>query len=84
LAKSKGNVVDPHYLIESTVPTRHGFSAIFASPPERDLDWSDQGVEGVPLPPRVWRLVDDRADSLAAGRRSNSFPGAAEMRNAHP
>jgi len=46
MSKSKGNVVDPDQMVEryGADTTRH-FS-LFAAPPERDLEWSEAGVEG--------------------------------------
>lgn len=60
MSKSKGNVVDPDALItEFGADTARIFS-LFAAPPERDLDWSDAGVEGsFRFLSRVWRLVRD-------------------------
>jgi leucyl-tRNA synthetase len=67
MSKSKGNVVDPNYLIEKYGADTARLFCLFASPPERDLDWSDQGVEGsYRFLQRVRRLVADRADSLSA------------------
>jgi len=65
MSKSKGNVVDPDALItEYGADTARVFS-LFASPPERDLEWSDQGVEGsFRFLSRVWRLVCDNLDTL--------------------
>ena len=38
---------------------------LFASPPEKDLDWSDQGVEGsFRFLSRVWRLVSENLEAL--------------------
>jgi len=65
MSKSKGNVVDPDALIgEYGADTARLFS-LFASPPERDLEWSDQGVEGsFRFLSRIWRLVHDNLDTL--------------------
>jgi leucyl-tRNA synthetase len=57
MSKSKKNVVDPEYLIEKYGADTARMFCLFASPPERDLDWSDQGVEGsARFLNRVWRL----------------------------
>ncbi len=46
MSKSKGNVVDPNYLIEKYGADTSRLFSLFAAPPERDLDWSDKGVDG--------------------------------------
>ena len=58
MSKSKGNVVDPNDLIlEYGADTVRLFS-LFAAPPERDLEWSSQGVEGSSrFLNRVYRLI---------------------------
>jgi leucyl-tRNA synthetase len=60
MSKSKKNVVDPEYLtVTSGADTARMFS-LFAAPPEKDLEWSDAGVEGASrFLGRVWRLVQD-------------------------
>ncbi len=66
MSKSKGNVVDPDYLIEKYGADTARLFCLFASPPEKDLDWSDQGVEGsYRFLQRVWRLVAERTEKLA-------------------
>lgn len=62
MSKSKGNVVDPNALIESFGADTARLFSLFASPPERDLDWSDQGVEGsFRFLNRVWKMVYELA-----------------------
>jgi leucyl-tRNA synthetase len=65
MSKSKGNVVDPDYLIQKYGADTARLFCLFASPPEKDLDWSDQGVEGsFRFLQRVWRLVSEHAEEL--------------------
>jgi leucyl-tRNA synthetase len=57
MSKSKGNVVSPEEIIEHYGADTARLFILFAAPPERDLDWSDQGVEGAyRFINRVWRL----------------------------
>jgi leucyl-tRNA synthetase len=44
MSKSKGNVVSPEEIIEKYGADTARLFILFASPPERDLEWSDQGV----------------------------------------
>jgi leucyl-tRNA synthetase len=65
MSKSKRNVVDPEYLIEKYGADTARIFCLFASPPEKDLDWNDQGVEGsARFLNRVWRLVYDHDQRL--------------------
>jgi leucyl-tRNA synthetase len=58
MSKSKGNVVDPDQLVATYGADTARLFMLFAAPPEKDLEWSDEGVEGVHrFLGRVWRLV---------------------------
>ncbi len=46
MSKSKGNVVDPDDMVEKYGADAVRLFILFASPPERDLEWSDRGIEG--------------------------------------
>jgi leucyl-tRNA synthetase len=60
MSKSKGNVVSPEEIVGKYGADTARLFILFASPPERDLDWSDQGVEGsFRFLNRVWRLVNE-------------------------
>lgn len=60
MSKSKGNVVDPNALIDKYGADTARLFSLFAAPPEKDLDWSDQGVDGsFRFLNRVWKLVYD-------------------------
>ena len=60
MSKSKGNIVDPDDMI-----TRYGADTtrlfiLFAAPPEKDLDWKEEGVEGCfRFLNRLWRLFQE-------------------------
>jgi leucyl-tRNA synthetase len=58
MSKSKRNVVDPNTLLEQYGADTTRLFCLFAAPPERDLEWSEQGVDGsARFLNRVWRLV---------------------------
>jgi len=65
MSKSLGNVVDPDYIIEKYGADTARMFMLFASPPEKDLDWNDKGVEGCHrFISRVWRLIDNNLDII--------------------
>ena len=59
MSKSKGNVVSPEEIIAKYGADTARLFILFAAPVDRDLDWSDQGVEGsYRFLGRVWRIID--------------------------
>ncbi len=58
MSKSKKNVVDPDALIKKYGADTIRLFSLFAAPPERDLEWSDKGVEGAyRFLHKVWGIV---------------------------
>ncbi|MGE5247728.1 MAG: leucine--tRNA ligase [Verrucomicrobiota bacterium] len=79
MSKSKRNVVEPSTLMERYGADTARVFILFAAPPERDLDWSEQGVEGAyRFLGRVYRLVAQRAEAIAAAPRD--WDGSEETR----
>ena len=67
MSKSKKNVVDPEDLINRYGADTVRMFCLFASPPERDLEWSDQGVEGsFRFINRVWRFLEENFKAISA------------------
>lgn len=65
MSKSKGNVVSPEEIIENYGADTARLFILFAAPPERDLEWSEKGVEGCfRFLNRVWRLVYELKDDI--------------------
>lgn len=65
MSKSKGNVVSPEEIIDKYGADTARLFILFAAPPERDLEWSDQAVEGCyRFLNRVWRITSAFADQI--------------------
>ncbi len=65
MSKSRGNVVDPDDIVSKYGADTVRLFMLFASPPEKDLEWSDRGVEGAfRFINRVWRLVCNNIEEL--------------------
>ncbi len=65
MSKSKGNVVSPNEIFEKYGADTGRLFILFAAPPDRDLDWTDAGVEGsFRFLNRVWRMVINNLDIL--------------------
>jgi leucyl-tRNA synthetase len=76
MSKSKRNVIDPNTLLDQYGADTTRLFCLFAAPPERDLEWSEQGVDGgYRFLNRVWRLAH-RWMPEVAGRAA--FEGEAE------
>ncbi|MBD2843050.1 leucine--tRNA ligase [Erythrobacter rubeus] len=59
MSKSKKNVVDPDYIIDQYGADAVRWFMLSDSPPERDLPWSESGIEGCGrFVQRLWRLFD--------------------------
>jgi len=66
MSKSKKNVVEPDALVEKYGADTVRLFCLFASPPEKDLEWSEQGVEGAfRFLNRIWRICEQWAGSIS-------------------
>jgi len=80
MSKTKGNVTGPDELVEM-----HGADAVrlyilFAGPADQDMDWTEEGVEGIArFLRRLWRIVHD----AAAADDGRSGEGGPLIRKAH-
>jgi leucyl-tRNA synthetase len=65
MSKSKGNTVDPDDMIEKFGADALRLYVMFVAPPEKEVEWTDAGLEGsFRFLARVWRLVDRVADTI--------------------
>ncbi|MBI5970488.1 MAG: leucine--tRNA ligase [Deltaproteobacteria bacterium] len=76
MSKSKKNVVDPDKIIEKYGADTTRLFSLFAAPPEKDLDWSADGVEGsYRFLGRVWRLVNENLSAVKGVKAYDPRPG---------
>jgi leucyl-tRNA synthetase len=68
MSKSKGNVVAPEEMIAKYGADTLRAYILFMAPPDKDLEWSYDGVEGMhKWLGRVWRFVTETAEEIAGG-----------------
>ena len=73
MSKSKKNVVDPENIISTYGADTARLFMLSDSPPERDLDWTDSGVEGAwRYINRLWKLVNELSTQI--GRPNSKEP----------
>ncbi len=67
MSKSKKNVVDPEFIIDSYGADTARLFMLSDSPPDRDLDWTDSGVDGAwRYLNRLWRMITEPRIDLPA------------------
>ena len=84
MSKSLGNVVSPKEIIEKYGADTARLFILFAAPPERELDWSDKGVEGsFRFINRVYRMVYDFSQNFSEVPDSYEVKGDADKSMAY-
>jgi leucyl-tRNA synthetase len=81
MSKSKGNVVSPDDMVARYGADATRMYALFAAPPDRDLDWQEDGVAGISrFLGRVWRLAAAvRVQALGAGSAAADHDSARKL-----
>lgn len=75
MSKSKGNVVDPGYIVDRFGADTLRVFLLFASPPDKDVEWSDDGVMGAfRFLNRIHRLIEGNLDSIKRGLELTGEP----------
>jgi leucyl-tRNA synthetase len=84
MSKSKKNVVDPDDILASWGADTARWFMLSDSPPDRDVIWSEDGVQGAHrFVQRVWRLVNDVADMTTAGYAADDSASMKATKAAH-
>ena len=87
MSKSRKNVIDPDRIIERYGADTTRLFSLFAAPPEKDLDWSEDGVEGAyRFLGRVWRLIVENIGVLNSCKPfdpASGLPGSEDALKLH-
>src|SRR5690606_27881423 len=76
MSKSKKNVVDPDEIVATYGADTARWFMLSDSPPERDVQWTEAGVEGASrFQQRVWRLV---GETIAIAKQSSGIVRSAD------
>jgi leucyl-tRNA synthetase len=66
MSKSKGNVVDPDSMLQKFGADALRLYVMFVAPPEKEVEWTDSGLEGsFRFLARVWRLIDHWDETIS-------------------
>ncbi|HNQ44658.1 MAG TPA: class I tRNA ligase family protein, partial [Candidatus Cloacimonadota bacterium] len=75
MSKSKGNTVDPQYIIDKFGADTLRVYLLFASPPEKDVEWNDDALMGAfRFLNRVYRLIEGNLDAIKRGLACKADP----------
>ena len=84
MSKSKRNTVDPDEIIETYGADVARLFMLSDSPPERDVEWTERGVQGASrFVQRLWRQINQAAviaESAPAARPGEFGPAASKLR----
>jgi leucyl-tRNA synthetase len=83
MSKTKGNVMGPDDIVAAYGADATRLYILFMGPADQDMEWNDDGIEGISrFLRRLWRVVHEvagMADSVHMGALSVSFEGSAEI-----
>jgi leucyl-tRNA synthetase len=83
MSKAKKNVVDPEHIIEQYGADTARWFMLSDTPPERDIEWTEAGVEGAwRFTQRIWRIVNEAHSTAAGSEPGSDDQAAAALRRA--